>query len=143
MTTTPRLLYGFLSQSSEAINLTIPWAASDQDGLFRMNYSKEEAVKTNLIAWAKTNRGERPMRFDFGLDTRRYLFEPEEIAKEQLKNRARQQLSKYFSYLQIVKLDVLTSSDTNLENTIKFILEVKFSDEEEGKVIKVSVDVGG
>ena len=139
----PRLLYGFLSQSTDPINLTIPWQTSDQDGLFQMNYSLEKAVETNLRSWAKTNRGERPMRFEFGLDARRMVFEPEPIAKEFLLNRARQQLTRYFGFLQINELDVIISSEDEglSENNIRIVIRAQFKDDENKKIF-VSEEVG-
>lgn len=141
--TIPRLLYGYLSQSTDAYNLTIPWRDSAQDGLFQMNYSLQEAVETNLRAWAKTNRGDRPMRFDFGLDAYRVLFEPNPIAKEILLNRARDQMQKYFGFIKIKRLEVLTNDDSEdvLPNSVRFVLEGTFKDNEDKK-IKVSEDIG-
>ncbi len=138
-----RLIYGFLSQSTDPLNLTIPWQISNRDGMFQMNYSREKAVETNLRAWAKTNWGERPMRFRFGLDAQRMLFEPSSVTKEVLTNNARDQLNRFFGFLKIVQLDVLTSDD-NVDlpdNTVRFILVATFKDNE-NKKIKISEDVG-
>lgn len=139
----PRLLYGFLSQSTDPINLVVPWRTSDQDGLFQMNYSLERAVETNLRVWAKTNRGERPMRFEFGLDARRMLFEPEPLAKEFLLNRARQQLTRYFGFLQIQELDVITSSESEEleQNSIRIVIRAQFKDSEDKRIF-VSETIG-
>lgn len=138
-----RLIYGFLSQSTDPYNLVIPWRTSNQDGMFQMNFSLEKAVETNLRAWAKTNRGDRPMRFDFGLDARRMLFEPVPVVKEVLLNRARDQLKRFFGFIKIDKLDVLTSDDSAdiSPNYVRFVLEGTFRDNEDKK-IKVSEDIG-
>lgn len=131
-----RLLYGFLSQSTDAYNIKIPWQISNQDGMFRMNYSIEDSVRDNLIVWAKTNWGDRPMRFRFGLDTKRAIFEQESIAKDLIENNAKDQLSKFFPFLKIKRLEVLTSRDADLpENTIKFILEATYRDDENKKIV--------
>ena len=139
----PRLIYGFLSQSSDPLNFVIPWRISNQDGMFQMNYSRETAIETNLRAWAKTNWGERPMRFRFGLDTRRMLFEPEPIMKEVLINNARDQLNRFFGFLDIKTLAVLTQEDDiNLpDNTVRFLLVATFTDDENQQV-KISEDIG-
>lgn len=138
-----RLIYGFLSQSSDAINLRVPWRLSEQDGMFAMNYSRESAVKDNLIVWAKTNWGERPFRFYYGLDAVRYLFEPTSVAKSVLESNARDQLSKYFPYLKIIKLSVSSHEDDPEipQGVINFHLEASFRDKEESK-IKISENVG-
>ena len=138
-----RILFGFNSQSVDPVNIAVPWQNSTQDGLFRMNYSDEKAIETNLRVWAKTNRGERPMRFDFGLDARRMLFEPELITKDALKSRAREQLNRFFGFLRIDNLEVLTSEDVVdlADNTVRFILEVTFKNKEDKK-IKISEEIG-
>lgn len=141
--TIPRRIYGFLSQSSDPLNLTVPWVVSDRDGMFKMNSSREKAVETNLRVWAKTNWGDRPMRFHFGLDARRMLFEPESVTKEVLLNNARDQLNRFFGFLNIDRMEVLTSDDDAdiPDNTIRFILRASFKDNED-KQVKISEEIG-
>lgn len=112
----PRLLTNFLSQSTDPINIKVPWQISDQDGMWMMNYSKEDAVRDNVLVWAKTNWGERPYRFRFGLDARRIL------------DNARDQLPKYFPFLTVQELNVLTTDDDpNIqENAVIFYLKAEF-----------------
>lgn len=143
MSTPPRLLYGFLSQSTQSFNLKIPWVVSNRDGAFAMNYEKHEATRDNLIAWANTNWGERPMNFKFGLDARRYLFEERSLARRAILENARDQLSKYFKELQVQRLDVLTSEqDPSVnENSIIFILEGIINNDN-NKQVKLTVKIG-
>lgn len=137
--TLPRLLYGFLSASAEPINIKMPWGPSDRDGLFKMNYSVADAERDNLIFWAKTNKGERVMDFEFGLDARRYLFEPSLVARDQITNNAREQLAKYFSHLQIDELRVNTWEDDNslAANSVQFILKCTLKN---NKNIQILID---
>lgn len=127
----PRFLYGFLSSSAEPINMKVPWAPSDRNGLFKMNYSTIDAERDNLICWALTNRGERVMDFSFGLDARRYLFDPAPIIRDNLINNARDQLKKYFPHLIVEQLQVLTwEEDKTLDaNTARFILKVRLKNQ--------------
>lgn len=123
----PRFLYGFLSSSTEPINIAIPFRPSDRDGLFKMNYSKLDAERDNLLLWAHTNKGERVMNFDFGLDARRYLFEPMSTLKDGLVNNTREQMKKYFPHLLLEEVNVLTSEeDTTLSpNSVRYILKAR------------------
>lgn len=125
--TLPRFLYGFLSASAEPINMKMPWQPSDRDGLFKMNYSTADAERDNLLFWAYTNKGERVMDFEFGLDARRYLFDPTPSIRDNLINNAREQLKKYFSHLIVEELNVLTwEEDRTLDsNTVRFLLRVR------------------
>jgi hypothetical protein len=138
-----RLIYGFLSQTVDPINIKLPWQFSEQDGAFAMNYNKTDAVRDNLIAWAHTNFGDRPYRFYYGLDAVRFLFEPTTIAKSVLENNARDQLSKHFPYLKIDSLKVTSQEDDpNIApNVIVFYLEASFKDKNSRK-IKISESVG-
>ncbi len=142
MASSPRFLFGFLSQSIEAINIALPWQSSVEDGLFKLNYDLVEATKTNLIAWAKTNWGERPFRFQFGLDARRFLFEPEHIAKHAIEANAQEQLARFFSHLTVERLEVQVSSENPLypANVVNFLLEVSFKDSR--KKIKIQETLG-
>ncbi len=138
-----RNIYGFLSASTDPYNMSIPWKISVQDGAFQMNYKKSDAIRDNLICWANTNWGERPMRFRFGLDARRSLFEPIEIAKEKLRNNTNQQLPIYFEEVVIDSLEVLSSQEdeTVPENSLRYRLVVHLK-EDETQVISINVVLG-
>lgn len=140
--TVRRFLYGYLSQSVDPINISLPWRTSDRDGQFKMNYSLEKSIEDNLRTWAKTNWGERPFRFRFGLDAKRYLFEPESIMKEKIKANAYDQLSLYFPFLNIDRVEVLSFEDDLKipEYTAVFILEAHFN-ADENKKIKLQEDI--
>lgn len=132
----PRFLYGFLSASAAPVNMKMPWQPSDRDGLFKMNYSAASAERDNLLSWAYTNKGERVMDFEFGLDARRYLFDPTVVIKDRLINNAREQLKTYFSHLLIKELAVLTwEEDTSLgANSIRFILKASPRNDEDSVI---------
>ena len=107
----PRIAYGFLSQSVDPINMKLPWQASVRDGLFKMNYKMEDAVIDELRFWAKTNKGEYIMDTNFGLDIRRYLFDPIPVLKDNVLQNANEQLPIYFPKIRIVKLEILTADE--------------------------------
>ncbi len=133
MATSPRQIYGFLSQSANPYNISLPWTVSAQDGLFKMNYSLKDAVYDDLLMWARTNRGERPFRFDFGLSAQEVLFEQGPLAKEFLENRTRSQLATYFKYLKILKIEVRTQNeDQDLRiNDIRLRINATFKESEQ------------
>lgn len=121
---TPRLIYGFLSQSSNPYGMELPWRTSDRDGNFASTYTLEDSVRTNLIFWAKTNWGEIPYKFRFGLDARRYLFDPVSVMKNRIEENARSQLAQYFPFFKVTELQVISyeDDDTIQENSIIFKL---------------------
>lgn len=139
----PRFIFGFLSQSNVPYNIKLPWQISGQDGAFAMNYREEDAILDDLKAWAKTNWGDRPYRFRFGLDAVRYLFDPTPLAKGRLKENARDQLVKYFPQLQINSIEILTTEDDSSigENTIRFKLDASIKRQRK-KNVKIDELIG-
>lgn len=123
----PRILYGFLSASSNPINIVVPWQPSDKDGLFKMEYSTQRAEYYNLKCWALTNKGERPMNFDFGLDASRMLFDPIPVQKDKLVNNSRIQLSKFFPHLNVLSITANSKEDDFLlkDNQIRLIIKAE------------------
>lgn len=121
----PRLTYGFLSSSVDPINVKLPWQFSDKDGLFKMNYKPENAAIDNLRFWAKTNKGEYIMDSNFGLDIRRYLFDPIDLLKDNVLQNAKEQLPIYFPKIKPVNIEILTSEEIKEinENTVIFKFE--------------------
>lgn len=59
-------------QGRKAVGVGIPFSV---DGVFRSTYQTSEAIKTNLINFMLTGRGERYMNVGFGSGLRNYLFE--------------------------------------------------------------------
>ncbi len=115
----------------------MPWQVSEKDGLFAMNYSTVDSIADNLQSWAKTNKGERVMDADFGLDARRNLFNPEIVVKDVLKNNAREQLKKYFPDLLVSSLEVRVAGDGESglpSNSIVFSLEVSPASDQNTKI---------
>jgi hypothetical protein len=94
-----------------------------------MNRSLQRAELANLRNWAHTNKGERVYDAEFGLDAYRHLFDPAIFTRDVLRTNAREQLSKYFSYLTIKELDFLTNEeDQTLDaNSIRMILKAELS----------------
>lgn len=123
-----RIQYGFLSQSLDPYNVSLPWKVGTRDGMFKMNYTPEGGMYDNLKFWANTNKGEYVMDPKFGLDVRRYLFDPAEVLIDNVIQNAREQLPIYFSELKPVNIEVLTSEEIPeiSENTIIFKLSAVY-----------------
>lgn len=137
MRVNPRSIYGFLSASSDSYNIAIPWQTSVQDGAFAMNYDRAKAMEHNLICWANTNWGERVMRFRFGLDARRSLFDPITILKEKLIATTNQQIPIYFPLIVVDSVDVISSDEDNSlsNNAIRYSLRAHFKDDDNDKIL--------
>lgn len=131
-----RLQYGFVSQSFDPYNMTLPWQTSTRDGLFKMNYTPEGGMRDNLKFWANTNKGEYVMDPNFGLDVRRYLFDPIPVLKDNIIHNAREQLPIYFPELKPVIIEVLTHEEISeiSENTVIFKLRAVYKTDKNRRV---------
>lgn len=58
-------------QPRKAVGVGLPLSV---EGVFRSTYQSSEAIKTNLINFMLTGRGERYMNVNFGSSIRNYLF---------------------------------------------------------------------
>jgi phage baseplate assembly protein W len=137
-----RTIYSYLSSSSQPNGTALPWTPSDgQDGMWKMNYSPEDAERDNLLFWAQTNWGELPFRFRFGANIRKYIFDQVPQLRENILDNAKSQLAKYFAHLKILKIDVYTAEDDqNLSaNQIRFYLQAQTKKE---KTIEINQIIG-
>ena len=57
---------------STAVSFDFPMSAP---AVFNPVYANTKAVRSNIINWFLTNRGERPLNPNFGANLRQYLFE--------------------------------------------------------------------
>jgi len=136
-----RTIYGYQSASLAPLNIALPWSLGVNDGMFIMNRNQEDAERDNLLFWAQTNWGEIPYKFKFGLDARRYIFDQIPFLKQKIEDNAKSQLSRYFPYLKIIKLQVLTTDeDPNISpNEIRFYL---LAETPKGKKIEIQKTIG-
>lgn len=112
-----------MSASADPINVKLPWQISNQNGMWKMNYRPEDAMKDSLLFWAHTNKGEYVMDLEFGLDVRRSLFLPKDMIADIVSNNAREQLPKYFPKFKASVIEVLIDEDEVSPNSLIFRLE--------------------
>ena len=94
---------------STAVGIALPFSEPD---VFKSTFTTSEALKTNLINWFLTNKGERNLNPDFGGNLRQYIFQ--QITEDNLdflKEDVQNQLGQYFPSVTIVSLDVLGQED--------------------------------
>jgi phage baseplate assembly protein W len=83
--------------------------------VFTINYTTKDQIKSNLINYMLTNKGERPFNPEFGSDLRNLLFEQDSdftSAKEVLLDN----LVIYFPMITVNNLDFIADSTRNLLN---------------------------
>ena len=128
---------------SKTFGLTYPLTKNMNAGWF----SKESGislVRNNLKQLLSTDLGERVMLPGFGLNLKKYLFEPmDEQLFESIKREILDTLYKYAPNVKILKLRVLPLDDYGVEGfqAIKIILSVQLKDSE-NSVFDVGVKIG-
>ena len=95
-----------------AVGISIPFSGK---AVFNQTYLTKDQIKSNLINFFLTNKGERYLNTGFGGNLRETLFEM--ISSETLNNletQLKDQISHLFPAVKIVKLDVDSFPDQNV-----------------------------
>ena len=103
--------YPIDTKARVAVGVSIPFNAP---GVFNLTYQTQDQIKSNLINYFMTNRGERYMNPTFGGNLRATIFE--QISQnniENLKQILSADLKRYFPNITINSLDVYGTEDLN------------------------------
>ena len=99
-------------EERKAVGFSLPL---DGPAVFKPTYTTKEQLKSNLINYFLTNKGERYLNYHFGANLRDIVFEG--IVEENLetfKMRIESDLKRYFPQVSIKELNVLGNEDQNL-----------------------------
>lgn len=102
--------------------------SSGSVGYFQMTNSELQAVSSNLRVLLLTNRGERPMNFDFGCNLREFLFEQasrDELG-QRIADRVIQQVTRWMPFVSLVRLNVLFTEDDSAVPENSMLLKISF-----------------
>lgn len=99
--------------SRVAIGVSIPFNAPQ---VFTQTYTTQDQVKSNIINFILTNKGERVFNPTFGSNIRKYVFE--QVTPSSIKNLQTQLLEELSSYFPNVRFGNLIITPIFDENTI-------------------------
>lgn len=104
------------NQPRKAIGVGIPFNAK---GVFRLNYTTQDQIKSNLINFFLTNRGERVLNPTFGGNLRATIFEQlSENTIDSLEDIIRESLSQYFPRVIVRDLQLTADAEYNTLNIV-------------------------
>jgi phage baseplate assembly protein W len=98
-------------QPRKAVGVALPFSS---DAVFRSTYTTRDALKSNLVNFFLTEKGERFLNPDFGAGLRALIFEqmtPDKI--DEIEITIRTGLSMWFPEVVVAGLDINQSPDTN------------------------------
>ena len=99
-------------QPRKAVGVSLPFSGK---AVFNSNYETKEAIKSNIINYLLTGKGERYMNPTFGSGIRDELFT--NVNRENtssLEVKVATELRNYFPNLAIVQLSITPSPDSNM-----------------------------
>ena len=107
-----------VSSGSAALGFSLPLSGR---AVFNPTFTTKEVIRTNLINWLLTNKGERIFRPNFGADLRALLWEGiNDGTTSALEARIRDNINSQFPSIEVKKIDFNNQPD---QNTVNFILD--------------------
>lgn len=101
--------------------------------IFKINYTTQDQLKTNLLCFMLTNRGERPFNPEFGANIRSALFEPMN-SQEELREMILDKISNNFPQITVQDLIFEEKRD---ENTLLITLIYFYNNQEDSLTIQM------
>ena len=110
-------------QPRKAIGVSLPFSGK---AVFNSTYQSKDSIRTNLINFFLTGRGERFLNATLGSGLRNLLFDQITQDKlEEIQDIVKESLSIYFPRIIPTKINILSTPDTN---TVVFFLKYAVSE---------------
>ena len=119
------------TRPNTGIGIRIPFGIKNP---FIINYTTQDQIKSNLINFIMTNRGERVFNPDFGSDIRSYLFE-QFSSFEELRLMILDRISLYIPDITVIDLSFINKDD---ENILYVILKYSFNRIEDSITLQIN-----
>ena len=110
-------------QPRKAVGLDLPFSGQ---AVFNSTFTTSEAIKTNLINFFLTSRGERYLNVDFGNGLRNLLFD--QLTEDKVKQIDAQIKADLAYYFPTVEPTEITTNGIPDSNTVQFAMKYKVRD---------------
>ena len=105
-------------QPRKAVGVKLPFSSTS---VFTSTFQTKDAIKTNLINFFLTGKGERVLNPPFGSDIKRFIFDPINANTSiVMKNLITKELEVYFPRVEPIDINVTQVED---RNTIQFSVQ--------------------
>jgi phage baseplate assembly protein W len=102
-------------QPRNAVGLSFPFSNSAVSGSipFKLNYTTQDQIKSNIVVYLSTNKGERPLNPNYGGGLKNFLFEQLSANTfSDVESVVRRELASQFPQVTLKKVEVLGSPDS-------------------------------
>jgi phage baseplate assembly protein W len=110
-------------QPRKAVGVKLPFSGT---AVFNSTFTTSEAIKTNLINFFLTSRGERYLNVDFGNGLRNLLFD--QLTEDKVKQIDAQIKADLAYYFPTVEPTEITTNGIPDSNTVQFAMKYKVRD---------------
>jgi hypothetical protein len=102
------------------ININFPFQDSSKGFFLDLNNSDSAAIKADLMHLILTRKGERLYLPDFGTNLLKYIFQPNDsTTQSEIKEEISQTVKKYLPNLQVDKVNVEESENSEYAATVR------------------------
>ena len=107
-------VFPFPGSGSAALGFSFPLSGN---AVFNPTFTTKEVIKTNLINWLLTNKGERVMRPNFGANLRDFIGEGiTDGTNSAIEERVRENISANFPSIEVKNVSFENQQDRNTIN---------------------------
>ena len=97
------------TKKNTPVGIKLPFGSKP---VFNLNYTTYDQMKTNLISFLMTNKGERPFNPEFGANLRSFVFE-QVTSTEELVEILVDKIAIFFPEIYVKNIDVKIENDLN------------------------------
>lgn len=118
-----------------SINIKFPLEDDNvKGGLFELNNVTKDALVSNLMLLLLTERGERYYQPEYGVNIRRYIFEPNDgFTQSDIEQEIRETVKRFIPQLSINRVQIFTNQDEEAanigDNEVSVIVDFKYSED--------------
>lgn len=118
-----------------SINIKFPLEDDKvKNGLFEMNNVSKDALVSNLMLLLLTEKGERYYQPEYGLNIRKYIFDPNDgLTQSDIEQEVRDTVKKFIPQLTIAKVNIFTSADEEgvglNDNQVSIVVDFRYSED--------------